>query len=52
MFNGSAGCEDRHTIGGRGEGNVPECPVNYELEGAYQFGEVGSADMDAFMVAS
>jgi hypothetical protein len=51
-FNGSAGREDRHTMGGRLWGKLPDCPLDYDVEGAYQFGEVGDDDIDAFMVAS
>lgn len=51
-FNGTAGREDRQTLGGRISGKVGETGLDAEVEGAYQFGEVGSGDVDAFMVAS
>ncbi len=51
-FNGSAGEEDRHTIGARFGGKIAESNFDFDLEGAYQFGEVGSADISAFAFAS
>ncbi len=50
-FNGTVGDEKRHTLGGRLFGTVGE-NFDYDLEGAYQFGEVGSGDVSAFMVAT
>lgn len=52
MFNGTAGNETRHTLGGRIFGNCGDSGFDYDLEGAYQFGEVGSGDVDAFMIGS
>lgn len=51
-FNGTTGREDRNTIGGRIFGQVADTSFDYDLEGAYQFGEVGAGDIDAFMIAS
>lgn len=51
-YNGKAGPEDRYTIGGRVGGSIGETRLDFDVEGAYQFGEVGSADVDAFMVSS
>ncbi len=51
-FNGTTGPEDRFTLGGRLFGDVENTDLDYELEGAYQFGEVGSGDVDAFMIAT
>ena len=50
-FNGTTGREDRNTIGGRIFGQVADTSFDYDLEGAYQFGEVGAGDIDAFMIA-
>lgn len=49
-FNGTMGHEQRHTVGGRVAGKIGDTGVGYDLEGAYQSGEVGSDDIDAFMV--
>ncbi len=51
-FNGTTGKENRHTLGARVEGKVPSIPIDFELEGAYQVGTLGSADIRAFMIAS
>ena len=51
-FNGTTGPEDRNTIGGRIFGQVADTGFDYDLEGAYQFGEVGAGDISAFMIAS
>lgn len=51
-FNGTAGDETRHTLGGRIFGKCGDSGFDYDLEGAYQFGEVGSGDVDAFMIGS
>ena len=51
-FNGDSGGEDRHTIGGRVWGDVGDSGFDYDVEAAYQFGEVGSADINAFVLAS
>lgn len=49
-WNGTTGDEDRHTLGGRLHGDIGGSEVFGELEAAYQFGEVGSDDISAFMV--
>jgi len=51
-FNGSSGQEDRHTLGARVWGAVPDTGFGYDAEGAYQFGEVGGADVSASMFAA
>jgi len=51
-FNGTAGREDRHTMGGRVFGKIPDIGLDYDLEAAHQFGEIGHNDISAFMVAS
>lgn len=51
-FNGTAGAEERHTLGGRLWGKIGASDFDYDVEGAYQFGEVGAGDVSAFMVAS
>lgn len=51
-FNGTVGDETRHTIGGRAFGDIGDSGFDYDVEGAYQFGEVGSGDVSAFMLAS
>ena len=51
-FNGTSGEEDRHTLGGRIFGAIGRTGFDYDLEGAYQFGEVGSADISAWMIGS
>jgi len=51
-FNGTAGEEQRHTLGGRLYGPIGETAFDFEIEGAYQLGEVGAGDVDAFFVAA
>ena len=51
-FNGTMGQEDRYTLGGRVWGNIADTGLDFDLEGAYQFGELGSADISAFMIAT
>lgn len=51
-FNGTSGSEDRYTIGVRLSGKIGETAFDYDVEGAYQFGEVGTADIAAYMFAS
>lgn len=50
-FNGTAGREDRHTVGSRISGKIAKSSLDYDLEGAYQFGEVGSGNINAYMVS-
>lgn len=50
-WNGTGGSETRHTLGSRiwaGGGS----PWDFDAEFAYQVGEVGSADVNAYMVGS
>jgi len=51
-FNGTTGTEDRHTVGGRIWGKIGDTAFDYELEGAYQFGNFAQADISAYMVAA
>lgn len=41
--------ESRFTVGGRVDGNIPNTRFDYDCEAAYQFGELGSADISAWM---
>jgi hypothetical protein len=50
--NGTSGSEERQTLGGRVYSAVPGTPLDVEVEGAYQFGEIGSSDISAYMVAA
>jgi hypothetical protein len=49
-FNGTSGQEERYTIGTRLWGPISGTAAFYEFEGAYQFGDHGTADIDAFML--
>jgi hypothetical protein len=51
-FNGTTGREDRHTVGARVWGKIADASLDYDLEGAYQFGTVGGGTINAFMVAA
>ena len=42
--------DHRYTFGGRAFGKLPDCGFDYDLEGAYQCGDVASKDVDAFML--
>jgi hypothetical protein len=46
-FNGTTGGEDAYTVGGRLFGTV--AGLDYDAEGAYQFGRVDGGDRSAFM---
>lgn len=46
-----SGDEDRYTVGSR-LGGACSCGLDVDVEGGYQFGEVGSADVAAWFVAS
>ncbi len=46
------GDEDRHTLGFRLHGKCGTTGFDYDIEAAYQFGEVGSTDISAFMIGS
>lgn len=50
-FNGTTGSESRHTVGGRVWGKSKESGLDYDVEGAYQWGDLGSADINAYMVS-
>ncbi|MFQ5503164.1 MAG: alginate export family protein [Planctomycetota bacterium] len=50
-FNGTAGKEKRHTLGGRVWGALPGTAVEFDLEGAAQVGSVSGRDIEASMVA-
>lgn len=51
-FNGTAGGSDRYTVGGRVSGALADCGIDYDLEGAYQFGRVGDGDVSAWMLGT
>ena len=40
-FPGAVGTERRHTIGARLHGAIDDWAVDYDIEGAFQFGEIG-----------
>jgi hypothetical protein len=48
-FNGTAGREKRHTLGLRTWGKIGQTNWDFDLEGAGQFGTVGSGDISAGM---
>src|SRR2546425_6832542 len=48
-FNGTPGREHRHTLGGRVSGKVGATGLDFEVEGAAQFGTVGRGDVAASM---
>ena len=50
-FNGTAGDERRYTVGARLAGKLGDSDFDYDVEGAYQFGELGTGDIDAYMVS-
>jgi len=50
-FNGTTGDESRLTLGGRAFGPLSES-TDYEVEAAYQLGEVGEGDVDAWFLAA
>lgn len=51
-YNGTTGPEERHTIGARLAGPIGETAFRYDVEGAYQFGDVGPGDISAYMFAA
>jgi len=51
-FNGTTGTERRKTVGARVGGPIADTSFDFDLEGAWQFGDVGPGDIDAFMFAS
>src|SRR3989442_4169895 len=48
-FNGTVGREHRHTLGGRVWGKIGATGLDFEVEGAAQFGTVGRGDIAASM---
>ena len=44
--------EKRHTIGGRIFGKIGKSGIDYDFEAAYQFGDSGVKDVQAFMIGS
>ena len=48
-FNSTTGRENRHTLGLRTRGNIGQTNWDFELEGAGQFGTVGSGNIGAGM---
>lgn len=51
-FNAKAGYEKRYTVGLRFAGKIGQSPWAYDVEGAYQFGDIAGADISAYMLAS
>jgi hypothetical protein len=51
VYGDLAGPESRHTVGARIGGAVPDSGADFDLETAYQFGDLGSYDISAFMFA-
>ena len=49
-YNGTAGDEERYTFGARFGGTLGD--FDFDLESAYQFGQVGSGDVNAWMIAA
>lgn len=49
---GATGEEDRYTFGARLAGPLGASGFDFEVEGAYQTGEVGAADVSAYFFAS
>ena len=48
-FNGTSGREQRQTLGGRAWGKIGQTNLDFEVEGAGQFGSVGSENIAAGM---
>src|SRR6266850_953158 len=51
-FNGTIGRERRHTLGGRVSGKIGATGLDFETEGAAQFGTVGRGDIGAWMLTT
>ena len=51
-FNGTAGPSTLYTLGGRIHGAVPTTSFDYDIETAYQAGEVGNGNIAAYMLAT
>lgn len=50
-FNGESGREERHTFGARAAGNVGGSNLDFDLESALQYGQVGDAEVEAWMLS-
>ena len=51
-FNGTFGVEDRWTLGARLGGQPTGGNLDFDVESAYQLGQVGEQDISAYMLAS
>ena len=51
-FNGTIGREHRHTLGGRAWGKIGATGLDFEVEGATQFGTIGRGDIGAWMLTT
>jgi len=51
-FNGSTGRERRHTLGGRTWSKIGTTGLDFEVEGAAQFGTIGRGDIAASMATA
>jgi hypothetical protein len=51
-FNGTVGRERRQTLGGRTWGKIGKTGLDFEVEGATQFGSVGDNDIGAWMLTT
>jgi Alginate export len=49
-FNGTSGREQRQTLGGRVWGKTGKSGLDFEVQGAAQFGTVGDGDIAAWMI--
>jgi hypothetical protein len=49
-FNGTSGREQRQTLGGRVWRHPRKTGVDFEVEGAFQFGTIGDGDIAAWMI--
>jgi len=52
IWGGVSGEEERHTAGGRLGGKIGKTSLDFDFEGALQWGDHGSRDISAFMLAS
>ncbi|GAX61531.1 6-phosphogluconolactonase/glucosamine-6-phosphate isomerase/deaminase [Candidatus Scalindua japonica] len=52
VFNGTGGNSDRYAVGGRLHGKFPMASFGYEIEGAYEFGNIHRQGQDADINAS
>ena len=51
-FSGTIGREHRHTLGGRAWGKIGATGLDFEAEGAAQFGTVGRGEIGAWMLTT